>query len=74
MLSGISLAGAFIGIVSQFMQNKLGHQDGEKEISKLQKELADQRETNARLLDALEQDNQLKARLLKVLEKEEKTS
>lgn len=73
MLSGISLAGAFIGIVSQFIQSRLGHQEGNKEVSELQKQLAEEREKSRRLLEALEQDNQLKARLLEVLEKQEKS-
>ena len=73
MLSGISLAGAFIGIVSQFMQHRLGHQEGSKEVSELQQQLDEERATNKRLLEALEQDNRLKTRLLEVLEKQEKT-
>lgn len=74
MLSGISLAGAFIGIVSQYVQSRLGHNEENKEISELQKQLAQERDNNKRLLEALETDNQLKVRLLEALEKKEKTA
>lgn len=71
MVSGISLAGAFIGIVSQLMQRRLGRSEGEKEITALSEKLAAEQETNKRLLAALEKDNELKAKLLALLEKSE---
>ena len=70
MLSGISLAGAFIGIVSQSVQKRLGQTQSQKELDELQKRLADEQERNQRLTEALEKDNELKAKLLALLEKQ----
>src|SRR5207248_2577931 len=62
MVSGISLAGAFIGIVSQMMQRRLG-QNGDKEVSELRERLTLEQSKSERLLHALETDNKLKAKL-----------
>ncbi|MBX9689153.1 MAG: potassium channel family protein [Candidatus Obscuribacterales bacterium] len=72
MLSGISLAAAFIGIVSQFMQKRLGNEAEHKEVKDLRLELSAERNRNQRLLDALERNNELSARILAELEKQSK--
>lgn len=67
MISGISLAGAFIGIVAQFMQKRLGQHDEQKETAQLKAKLAEEQARTQRLIEALEKDNELKAKLLEHL-------
>lgn len=69
MLSGISLAGAFIGIVSQSLQRRLGQQNEQKELIELREKLAQEQAKNQRLVDALEKDNEIKSKILGLLEK-----
>jgi len=69
MVSGISLAGALIGIVSQLMQRRLGQQDDKKETNELRAKLELEQNKNERLLQALEKDNELKAQVAEALSK-----
>lgn len=71
MVSGISLAGTFIAIVSQAVQKRLGQTQSQKELEETQKRLADEQDKTRRLTEALEQDNELKAKLLALLEKQQ---
>ncbi len=73
MLSGISLAAACIGIVSQSVQNRIG-QVQNKEAQLLAEKLSEEQEKNKRLINALEKDNQLKEQLLRLLEKQSEKS
>lgn len=71
MVCGIGLAGAFIGIISQAVQKKLGQEEEKPaEQSELSKQLAEQKALLERIALALESDNQLKLRLLEVLERD----
>ena len=77
MTCGIGLAAALIGIVSQMLQRRLGHDDraADKIASReLTKQLASQEALLERIAAALEQDNQLKAKLLAALERQEKAN
>lgn len=69
MVAGISLAGAFIGIVSQFMQSRIGQNQENKELERVKAELAEQKLLSERVLEALEQDRQLKQELIELLKK-----
>lgn len=69
MVAGISLAGAFIAIISQYMQKRLGHSEEHKELLQLRERLSEEKTLNRRLVEALERDNELKTRLLEILEK-----
>ena len=70
MVAGISLAGAFIGIVSQFMQQRLGSSKEHQELLQLKAKLAEEKALTKRLTDALERDNELKSKLLELMSKQ----
>ncbi len=71
MITGISLAGTFIAIVSQSLQRRFGQQGDKQEIANMQERLRDLEAQNAKLTAALERDNELKQKLLEALQKQE---
>lgn len=72
MITGISLAGTFIAIVSQSLQRRFGQHGEKQEMLNLQQRVEKLEAQNVRLTEALERDNELKQQLLSLLQKQEK--